>query len=210
MKLSSVICTFLVTLCFGLSSINGRHVQFYLSGWECFFQDVDLGQRISVEFAPISGSKPHVDVTMEDPTGRVIYRVYQKDYEYFKFPANVTGTYKICFSNVYDYSMYNNIVYLDFTVDDENKIKVGLDGKSSSGPMTQLETSLVNIHDSMRIVELYQNHHRIREANGRLIGQGLHDKVMWWSIGQTMIIMFIAIGQVLMLRGFFTIKKEQI
>ena len=189
--------------------IEARHIQFFLNGWECFFEDGVLGQTASVEFAPITGSKPHVDVTLEDPTGRVIYRVYQKEYEYFKFPLNVTGTYKICFSNIYDFSMYNNLVYLDFVIGDENGLK-STDGKTQTGPMTQLETSVVNIHDSMRIAELYQNHHRIREANGRLVAQGLNEKVIWWSIGQTMIIVFIGIGQVLILRGFFAVKKEQI
>ena len=203
----AIIIFFALTTCF--DPIHARHIQFFLNGWECFFQDAAIGQMASVEFAPITGSKPHVDVTLEDPTGRVIYRVYQKDYEYFKFPINVTGTYKICFSNVYDFSMYNNLVYLDFVVGDENAFKTA-DGKTATGPMTQLETSVVNIHDSMRIVELYQNHHRIREANGRLVAQGLQDKVMWWSIGQTMIILFIGVCQVFVLRGFFAVKKEQI
>lgn len=186
---------------------NARHIQFFLNGWECFYEDLTLGQLASIEFAPISGSKPHVDVSLEDPTGKVIYRVYKKDYEFFKFPVNESGTYKICFSNVYDYSMYNNIVYLDFIAGDENKMKIG---DSSTGPMTQVETSMVNIHDSMRIVELYQNHHRIREANGRLSAQSLSEKVMWWSVGQTFIVLFVAIAQVFMLRSFFAIRKEQI
>ena len=192
-----------------IATIEARHIQFFLNGWECFFEDGAVGQTASVEFAPITGSKPHVDATMEDPTGKVIYRVYQKDYEYFKFPVNVTGTYKICFSNIYDFSMYNNLVYLDFAIGDENGLKTA-DGKAQSGPMTQLETSVVNIHDSMRIAELYQNHHRIREANGRLVAQGLNDKVIWWSIGQTIVIVFIGVAQVFILRGFFAVRKEQI
>ena len=193
-----------------LAKTDARHIQFFLNGWECFFEEVSIGQSVSIEFAPISGSKPHVDVTLEDPTGRVIYRVYQKDYEYFKFPVNVTGTYKICFSNVYDFSMYNNLIYLDFNVGNEKDMVNAAGGKVNGGPMTQVETSIVNIHDSMRVAELYQNHHRIREANGRLAAQGLHDQVMWWSIGQTVIILIVGIGQVLLLRGFFAVKKENI
>lgn len=204
LALSSVLL--LATL---LPSCECRHIQFFLNGWECFFEDALVGQIASIEFAPITGSKPHVDATLEDPTGQVIYRVYQKDYEYFKFPVNVSGTYKMCFSNVYDFSMYNNLVYLDFIVGDENSLKTG-DGKTPTGPMTQVEASIVNIHDSMRIAEMYQNHHRIREANGRLVAQGLHEKVVWWSIGQTMIIVFLGVAQVLLLRSFFAVRKEQI
>lgn len=186
----------------------GRHIQFHLNGYECFYEEVRAGTKCSVEFAPISGSKPHVDVTMEDPNQYVFYRKTRQEYDYYKFETNVTGTYRVCFSNIYDLSMYSNIVYFDFVVGEEGAM-VKLEGKDK-GPMTQVETSIVNVHDAMRIVELYQNHHRIREANGRLVAQKLNDKVMWWSLGQGIIVPLVAILQVYILRNFFAEKKENI
>ena len=192
-----------------ISSLSeARHIQFHLNGYECFYQEIRAATKCSVEYAPISGSKPHVDVTIEDPNQYVFYRKNQQEYDYIKFETNVTGTYRVCFSNIYDLSMYNNIVYLDFIVGAEGKM-VRLEG-SENLPMTQVETSIVNIYDAMKVVELYQNHHRIREANSRLVGQSLNEKVMMWSIGQSFIIFAIAVVQVYVLRQFFATKKEDI
>ena len=201
--------TCIIILIIFISSIESRHIQFHLNGYECFYQEIRASTKCSVEFAPISGSRPHVDVTIEDPNQYVFYRKNQQEYDFYKFETNVTGTYRVCFSNIYDLSMYNNIVYLDFVVGDEGNM-VRLDTAASSAPMTQVETSIVNIYDAMKVVELYQNHHRIREANGRLVGSSLNEKVMMWSIGQSAIIVIIGVAQVYILRQFFSSKKEEI
>jgi len=193
---------------FTVLQIDSRHIQFHLNGYECFYQEVKASTKCSVEYAPISGSKPHVDVTIEDPNQFVFYRKNQQEYDYVKFDANITGTYRVCFSNIYDLSMYSNIVYLDFVFGEEGKM-VRLDD-ASTAPMTQVETSIVNIYDAMKVIELYQNHHRIREANGRIVGQSLNDKVMMWSVGQSFIIVALGLVQVFVLRQFFAEKKENI
>ena len=104
--------------------------------------------------------------------------------------------------------MFSNVVYLDFVVGDEGQM-IRLDPESTT-PLTQVETSVVNIYDGMKVIELYQNHHRIREANGRLVAQSLNDKVMVWSVGQALIGVIIGVIQVYTLRWFFTSKKEEI
>lgn len=190
-----------------ISVVFTRHVQFYLNGYECFYQEIRAGTKCSLEYAPISGSKPHVDATLEDPNQYVIYRKNEQEYDYFHFTTNVTGTYRVCFSNIYDLMMYNNVIYMDFVVGDEGKMVRLSDGLT---PMTQVETSVVNIFDAMKVVELYQNHHRIREANGRIVAQSLHEKVAVWSLGQGFAIICIGCIQVYILRQFFTSKKDDI
>lgn len=185
---------------------ESRHIQFYLNGYECFYQDIILGTECSVEYAPISGSKPHVDVTIEDPHQWVFYRKQQQEYDFAKFTANVTGTYRVCFSNIYDMQMFSNVVYLDFVVGKEGQM-VKLEEVT---PLTRAETSIVNIYDGMKVIELYQNHHRIREANGRLVAHALNEKVLIWSVGQALIGLVIGIVQVYTLKCFFTDKKEEI
>ena len=207
MKFKMAINIFIVISIFS-SLVKTRHIQFHLNGYECFYQEVRANTKCSVEYAPISGSKPHVDVSIEDPNQYVFYRKNQQEYDFFKFQANITGTYRVCFSNIYDLSMYNNIVYLDFVIGDEGKM-ITLDD-ASTAPMTQLETSIVNIYDAMKVVELYQNHHRIREANGRLVAQSLNEKVMMWSLGQSLVVLVMGIVQVYVLRQFFAEKKENI
>ena len=185
-------------------TVKCRHIQFYLNGYECFYQDAVAGQKCSVEYAPISGSKPHVDVTIEDPNQVVFYRKNQQEYDWFKFTANVTGTYRACFSNIYNLMMFSNVVYLDFVIGDESGLT------DSSSPKTQMDVSIGNIYDATQVIEQYQNHHRIREANGRLVAQMLNEKVAMWSVSQTVIGVVMGVVQVYILKRFFAMRKEDI
>ena len=191
--ISTIVCT-----------VKCRHIQFYLNGYECFYQDVTAGTKCSVEYAPISGSKPHVDVTIEDPNQLVFYRKNQQEYDWFKFEANITGTYRACFSNIYNLMMFSNVVYLDFVTGDEGYIT------GSTSPKTQMEVSIGNIYDATKVIEQYQNHHRIREANGRLVAQMLNEKVGMWSVSQTVIGVIMGVLQVYILKRFFAMRKEEI
>ena len=47
-------------------------------------------------------------------------------------------------------------------------------------------------------------------ATGRSVAEYLFDRVKYWSIGQTVLIACVGLGQVYMLRNFFATKKENI
>lgn len=73
----------------------------------------------------------------------------------------------------------------------------------------QLETSCVTIHEALKTVLDYQTHHRLREAKGRANAEGLNEKVQWWSLGEFVLVLGIGITQVIVLRSFFTDRKQQ-
>lgn len=62
--------------------------------------------------------------------------------------------------------------------------------------MTQLETSASAIGDRLRIIDDYQTHHRLREATGRKRAEDLNERVLLWSLGQTVVIITMGIAQV--------------
>lgn len=70
-----------------------------------------------------------------------------------------------------------------------------------------METSAVGVHEDFRNILDFQTHHRLREAQGKIFAENLNDRVFYWSLGQSIIILFVGIGQVLVLRGFFTDKR---
>jgi protein ERP2 len=70
-----------------------------------------------------------------------------------------------------------------------------------------MENSAVNIHEDLRSVLDYQTHHKLREAQGRAFAEDLNDRVFYWSLGQSIIVLMIGVGQVLILRSFFTEKR---
>ena len=71
----------------------------------------------------------------------------------------------------------------------------------------QMESASEDIHQKMNDLVDIQTHFRLREAQGRAFAEDLHDRVMFWSIGESIIVLIIGLGQVLVLRSFFTEKK---
>lgn len=73
--------------------------------------------------------------------------------------------------------------------------------------MTQMETSAQEIHKSLNTILDFQTHHRLREAQGRKRAEDLNERVMWWSIMETVAVFVIAVGQVFILKNFFAERK---
>lgn len=71
----------------------------------------------------------------------------------------------------------------------------------------QMESSTQEIHKSLNSIIDYQTHHRLREAQGRKRAEDLNERVMWWSILETLAVLIITVGQVLVLKNFFAEKK---
>lgn len=66
----------------------------------------------------------------------------------------------------------------------------------------------MNTHESLADILDFQTHHKLREASGRIHAENLNERVLMWSIGQTVVLLIIGIGQVLVLRSFFTDKRR--
>lgn len=70
-----------------------------------------------------------------------------------------------------------------------------------------METSAQEIHKSLNTILDFQTHHRLREAQGRKRAEDLNERVLWWSVMETFAVLVITIGQVFVLKNFFTEKK---
>lgn len=70
-----------------------------------------------------------------------------------------------------------------------------------------MESSAQEIHKHLTTIGEYQTHHRLKEAQGRKRAEELNERVMWWSIIETILILVIAVAQVFVLKNFFSEKK---
>lgn len=70
-----------------------------------------------------------------------------------------------------------------------------------------METAAVNVHENLNTIIDYQTHHRLREAQGRKRAEDLNSRVLYWSIGETCMVLIITVGQVMVLKNFFSEKK---
>lgn len=71
-----------------------------------------------------------------------------------------------------------------------------------------MEAAAVTIHESLKVTIDYQTHHRLRESQGRAFGEHINERVQFWSIGQSIVIFVISVGQVIVLKGFFTDRQR--
>ena len=72
----------------------------------------------------------------------------------------------------------------------------------------QMESSSQKIHENLNSIIDYQTHHRLRESQGRKRAEDLNERVLFWAMGETLGILVIAIGQVMVLKNFFADKKS--
>lgn len=93
---------------------------------------------------------------------------------------------------------------MDFQAGEEQPLP-GVDEHATV--MTQMEASAQEVHKNLNAILDFQTHHRLRESQGRKRAEDLNERVLWWSVTETMAVLVIAIGQVMVLRNFFSEKR---
>lgn len=69
-----------------------------------------------------------------------------------------------------------------------------------------MEATSHDIHSYLNQIIDYQTHHRLREAQSRKRAEDLNHHVALWSATETAAILLVAVGQVFMLKRFFSEK----
>ncbi|XP_062326806.1 transmembrane emp24 domain-containing protein 3 [Osmerus eperlanus] len=168
---------------------------------QCFYEELEIGVRFDIDFQVIAGGNYDVDCFVTDPLSNVLYQDRKKQYDSFSHTTTMKGVYKVCFSNEFS-TFSHKIVYLDFRAGDERPF---LPNKATA--LTQMESACLSIHEILKVVSDSQKWYRLREAHDRIRAEDLHERVSYWSIGETFILFAVSIGQVLMLKSFFSDKK---
>lgn len=174
---------------------------------QCFHEVIDKGTKSTLEFQVITGGNYDVDMELVDPSGQLLYKESKKQYDSFTWTAALKGEHRFCFSNEFS-TFTHKVVYFDLQVGDED-VPLGPDFGDHVTAMTQMESSAVTIHEALKVVADYQTHHKLRETTGRAFAEDVNERVQYWSIGVTVVIFLIGVGEVLVLRSFFTDKKNK-
>jgi len=202
--LEYTVCLFVFTLSY-VRLTGSVELTFELpdSAKECFHEVIEKDTEATLEYQVVTGGHYDVDVEIRDPMKNVLYKEVKKQYDSFQWKAERTGEFIACFSNEFS-TFSHKLVYIDFQVGDEDPLP-GLENQME--PLTQMETSSREIHENLNSVIDFQTHHRLRETQGRKRGEDLNERVMIWSIFVTIAIMFVGLGQVFVLKSFFSDKK---
>uniref|UniRef100_A0A3Q0SQE0 Transmembrane p24 trafficking protein 3 n=1 Tax=Amphilophus citrinellus TaxID=61819 RepID=A0A3Q0SQE0_AMPCI len=181
---------------------------------QCFYEELEKDVKFDIDFQVISGGNYDVDCFVTDPRDNVLYNEKKKQYDSFSHTTTMKGVYKVCFSNEFS-TFTHKVVYLDFLCDSYLPLHV-----ASSVALilidlrccfcSQLESSCVAIHEILKGVADSQTWYRLREAQDRTKAEHLLERVTYWSIGETVLLFVIGIGQVMMLKSFFSEKKGSV
>ncbi|XP_037068469.1 transmembrane emp24 domain-containing protein 7-like [Pollicipes pollicipes] len=170
---------------------------------QCFYEDIKAGEKTTVEFQVVTGGNYDVSCQVKAPDDRILYNKVKEQYGDYTFTTDRAGTYTVCFSNEFS-SFSHKIIYLDWQVGEEKPLP-GMEEHTTA--LTQMEASAQTVHENLNAVDDYQTHYKLRETQGRRRAEELGERVLYWSIGETVAILVITIGQVLVLRNFFAEKK---
>ena len=69
----------------------------------------------------VTGGQYDVDVTLEAPGQRPLYKERKKQYDTYTWTTDIKGVYKFCFSNEFS-TFAHKLVYFDFIVGDEDPL----------------------------------------------------------------------------------------
>ncbi|XP_061734391.1 transmembrane emp24 domain-containing protein 3 [Nerophis ophidion] len=173
---------------------------------QCFYEDLEKDIKFELDYQVISGGNYDVDCFVTDPHDNILYREDKKQYDSFSHTTAMKGVYKVCFSNEFSTFSHKSI-YLDFRHGDEEPL---IPSMTRATALTQLESTCVSIHEILKVVAESQTWYRLREAHDRTRADHLMERVTFWSIGETVLLFIIGIGQVMMLKSFFSDKKGSV
>ncbi|XP_016318923.1 transmembrane emp24 domain-containing protein 3-like [Sinocyclocheilus anshuiensis] len=154
----------------------------------------------------IAGGNYDVDCFVTDPLNNMLYQERKKQYDSFSHTTTLKGVYKVCFSNEFS-TFSHKTVYLDFRTGEDDRLMPDMNGVTA---LTQMESACLSIHEILKVVSDSQTWYRLREAQDRIRAEDLSERVHFWSIGETIILFVVCIGQVLMLKSFFSEKKANV
>lgn len=205
-KMSALKLLMLIT-CWVSSLATEMEIELPDNAVQCFYEHIESGQRCFLEFQVTRGGNFDVDVVLYAPGDQIIYQKQRKQYDSIDFTTTVTGEHYFCFSNEFS-SFTHKVIYFDFATGSEDPITDEI-GKTHKA-FTQLEVSVMKIHEALTLIHDYQTHHRLRESKGKDTAEYLNERVQYWSLGESMLLVLVGLCQVFILRRFFANKRSQI
>jgi hypothetical protein len=166
----------------------------------CFHEQYDVTRVYEMTYSVLSGGKNDVDCKVLSPAGLVIYKKTLSKGDQFKFQSS-HGEFSFCFSN--EFSSFTHKV-VRFEIRDDSIRDELVDRPSAN---TYAETLLQNMKIALNKVEDFQNQYRVGEIRGRFWAEKLNERVQWWSVVHAAVVVLSALGQVLVLRAFFTERR---
>ncbi|XP_028309729.1 transmembrane emp24 domain-containing protein 4 [Gouania willdenowi] len=148
----------------------------------------------------------HVEI--KDPDTKIILsRQYGSDGR-FTFTSHTPGEHQICLhSNSSKLALFAGgklRVHLDVQVGEHTNNYPEIAAKDK---LSELQLRARQLLDQVEQIQKEQNYQRYREERFRMTSESTNQRVLWWSIAQTVILIVTGIWQMKHLKSFFEAKK---
>ncbi|XP_061271447.1 transmembrane emp24 domain-containing protein 4 [Bos javanicus] len=208
-------------LLLALCAASARGLYFHIGETEkrCFIEEIpdetmvignyrtQMWDKQKEVFLPSTpGLGMHVEV--KDPEGKVVLSRQYGSEGRFTFTSHTPGDHQICLhSNSTRMALFAGgrlRVHLDIQVGEHTNNYPEIAAKDK---LTELQLRARQLLDQVEQIQKEQDYQRYREERFRLISESTNQRVLWWSIAQTVILILTGIWQMRHLKSFFEAKK---
>uniref|UniRef100_V9KCZ6 Transmembrane emp24 domain-containing protein 9-like protein n=2 Tax=Callorhinchus milii TaxID=7868 RepID=V9KCZ6_CALMI len=147
-------------------------------------------------------------VEVKDPEEKVVLSRQYASEGRFTFTSHIPGEHQICLhSNSTKLSLFASgmlRVHLDIQVGEHANDYEQIAAKDK---LSELQLRVRQLIEQAEQIQKEQNYQRYREERFRGTSESTNQRVLWWSIVQTLILILTGIWQMRHLKSFFEAKK---
>ncbi|GHJ88458.1 hypothetical protein NliqN6_4860 [Naganishia liquefaciens] len=181
-----------------LQSCTAHRIDIEPGKKECFFEDLHHEDQMTVTYQVGGGGNMDIDFYLVDPASNVLSSIHKKPTGTFAFTAKTDGRYTYCFSNemstlspkVLSFNVHG-ILY----VEDEQ------------GHIAPVEHEIRQLAAGLQGIKDEQEYIVVRERVHRNTAESTNDRVKWWSILQTFMLVAVCAWNVHYLKSWFEVKR---
>ncbi|KAG0249875.1 hypothetical protein BG011_008859 [Mortierella polycephala] len=173
----------------------------------CFYAWTDTPKKkIAFYFAVQSGGSFDIDVDVKGPNEKQILSLEKERQGDYVFTANEVGEYAFCFSN--DMSTFaEKVVDFEITVEHEKRASQAGEKEKGKGPQAQteaMEESVYRLKNEFSSIERKQKYFKTRENRNLSTVASTDNRIFWFSLTESALIVTMAMVQVYIVRTFFS------
>merc|ERR1712007_79113 len=200
-----------------LSSASALYFHIAETERKCFIEEIPdetmvIGNYKVQLYEPKTGgfmpSSPGIGMHVEvkDPDDKVVLsRVYNSEGR-FTFTSHTPGEHVIClYSNSTKWFSGSQLrVHLDIHVGEQT---IDYQSVAQKEKLTELQLRVRQFLAQVEQILKEQNYQRVREERFRQTSESTNQRVLWWSLAQTAILLVMGAWQMRHLKKFFEAKK---
>ena len=165
---------------------------------ECYFEELQKGEKLYASFAVQSGGYMDIDVKVYGPDLGLVYEVEKAREGNFQFKATAQGSYKLCFSNAMSLVSGKTLSFNLYT----GHSLAPLDA-AKQAHLTPLEQQIVSVSEGVYALHDTQVYLKYREVRHSATLESTHSRVLWWSLLELASLVSVSVFNIVYLKQLF-------